>query len=137
MVLPYDYKLFSAATILDVFETVNSIYVEKKKEPVFNITLIQSQEQINRHGRLFHGYTVKSLQSHMKADTVLIPAFTTSNMYKTLEKNKMYLPWLRKQFKAGCRNCQCLYRRIFVCSFWFIEWETCNHTYGCLSRFYR
>jgi transcriptional regulator GlxA family with amidase domain len=101
MVLPYDYKLFSAATILDVFETVNSIHVEKKKGPVFNITVIQNQEQINRHGRMFHGYTVKSLQSRMKADIVLIPAFTTGNMHKTLEKNKMYLSWLRKQFKAG------------------------------------
>jgi transcriptional regulator GlxA family with amidase domain len=101
MVLPYDYKLFSAATILDVFETVNSIHVEKKKGQVFNITVIQNQEQINRHGRMFHGYTVKSLQSRMKADIVLIPAFTTGNMHKTLEKNKMYLSWLRKQFKAG------------------------------------
>ena len=101
LLLPYDYKLFSVATILDVFETVNNIYAEKKKEVPFKITIIQSPEQINRNGRIFHGYPVKSVKSYLKADIILIPAFTTGNMYKTIERNKMYIPWLRKQFKAG------------------------------------
>lgn len=101
LLLPYDYKLFSVATILDVFETVNSIFFEKKKEPAFKITIIQSPEQITLYGRTFHGYHVKSFHSKLKADIILLPAFTTMSMDKTLARNKMYIPWLQKQFKAG------------------------------------
>ena len=42
LVLPYDYKLFSVATILDVFETVNGIYSKRKMEAPFTITIMQS-----------------------------------------------------------------------------------------------
>jgi len=99
--LPYDYKLFSAASILDVFETVNSIYIKRKTEVPFNITIMQSPEQIAHYGRSFHHYRVRSVQSKLKTDIVLIPAFTTNNIHKTIEKNKIYIPWLQKQFKAG------------------------------------
>lgn len=101
LVLPYDYKLFSVATILDVFETVNGIYSKRKMEVPFAITIMQSPEQITRHGRSFHGYPVRSVKSNLKMDIVLLPAFTTHNMQKTIEKNKIYWPWLQKQFKAG------------------------------------
>src|ERR1700755_229553 len=101
LVLPYDYKLFSVATILDVFETVNGLYAKNKREPPFAITIIQSPEQIERYGHSFHGHPVRSLQSRMKMDLVLMPAFTTANRYKTLGKNKMYIPWLQKQFRSG------------------------------------
>ncbi|CAN5437998.1 helix-turn-helix domain-containing protein [soil metagenome] len=101
LLLPYDYKLFSVATILEVFETVNIILVEKKKETAFKITIIQSPEQIALYGRSFHGYQVKSLQSKLKADIVLIPAFTTVNMPVPIEQNKTCILWLQKQFKAG------------------------------------
>jgi len=101
LLLPYDYKLFSVAAILDVFETVNNIYTKNKKEAAFKITIIQSAEQITTHGRAFHDYPVKSLKSKLKADIILLPAFTTGDMHKTIEQNKMYIPWLQKQFKYG------------------------------------
>jgi transcriptional regulator GlxA family with amidase domain len=101
LLLPYDYQLFSVATILDVFETVNGIYVKNKKEAPFAITIIQSLEQINHHGRTFHGYPVRSIHSTLKPDIILLPAFTSGNLYMTIEKNKLFIPWLQKKFKAG------------------------------------
>ncbi len=101
VLLPYDYKLFSIATILDVFETVNGFYSKKNNEPPFSITVVQTREQINRHGHYFHGYTIRSLHSKLKADIVLLPAFTSNNLLKTIDKNNKYIPWLQKQFRAG------------------------------------
>jgi transcriptional regulator GlxA family with amidase domain len=101
LVLPYDYKLFSVASILDVFETVNSIYARNKKEQPFAITIVQTTEQVVQNGRNFHGHLVRSLKSKMDIDIVLLPAFTTSNMNKTLEKNEAFIPWLQKQSKLG------------------------------------
>jgi transcriptional regulator GlxA family with amidase domain len=101
LLLPYDYKLFSVATILDVFETVNIICTAKREAGAFKITIVQSPEQIRFHGKTFHGYSVRSLKSNLKADIILIPAFTTGNMHTTIERNKIYITWLQKQFKCG------------------------------------
>lgn len=101
LLLPYDYKLFSVASILDVFETVNGIYAKKKMKAPFNITLIQSPEQIRGHGRSFHQYPVRSILSKQETDIVLIPAFTTNDWAATIEKNRVFIPWLQKKYKQG------------------------------------
>jgi transcriptional regulator GlxA family with amidase domain len=101
LVLPYDYKLFSVAAILDVFETVNSIYAKNRKELPFAITIIQTPGQIIQNGRTFHGYPVRSLRSKQQADIILLPAFTTANIYKTLDRNQSFIPWLQKHFAQG------------------------------------
>lgn len=101
LLLPHDYKLFSVAAILDVFETVNQIHTSTKKEPPFRISIIQLPDQINKPGRLFEGHPVRSIRSNLKMDLILIPAFTTTNMNGTIEKNRMFIPWLQKQFSTG------------------------------------
>ena len=101
ILLPYDYKLLSVASVLDVFETVNTLYSSGKKELPFHIQLFQASEQIDQSGKKFQNYPVKSLKSREKIDLILIPSFTTSNLYQSVDKNKAYLPWLRQQFKDG------------------------------------
>jgi len=101
VLLPYDYKLMSVASILDVFETVNSLYSANKKEVPFRIHLFQTTQQINEAGNSFHNYTIKSLKTREKLDLVLIPSFTSHNLLQSVEQNKEYVPWLRAQFKGG------------------------------------
>jgi transcriptional regulator GlxA family with amidase domain len=101
VLLPHDYKLWSVASVLDVFESVNKLHRKSKREDVFRIQIVQTPEQISLHGRSFYGYPVKSINSQVKADIILIPSFTTSDIGTTLKRNEDYLPWLQKQFRAG------------------------------------
>jgi len=101
LIVPFDYKLLSIAAILDVFETVNRICTENKREKPFAIYIVQTQEQIEKDGNLFHNYPVISIKSELKTDVVLIPSFTTDNMAETLGKNQSYIPWLRRQYEVG------------------------------------
>ena len=101
LLLPYDYKLFSVASVLDVFDTVNSIYEHRKKALPFHVTLVQTPEQIKLHGRTFHGHHVRSTGSKMQDDIILIPAFTSKKMVETINRNQSFIPWLQKQFKSG------------------------------------
>ena len=101
LIIPYDYKLLSVAAILDVFETVNRIYAERKREAPFMINIIQTPEQINYGDASFLGYRAKSVLSDFKADVVLIPSFTTDSMKGTILRNKLYIPWLQKQYSIG------------------------------------
>jgi transcriptional regulator GlxA family with amidase domain len=101
LIVPYDYTLLSIGSILDVIETVNKIFVNEKKEKPFSITVFQTPDQIRLYGDFFHGYPVKSIRSNRQADIVFIPSLATGKMKETLSKNKLFLPWLRKQFEAG------------------------------------
>jgi len=101
LIVPYDYKLLSIAAILDVFETTNRIYSEKNQKIPFEISIIQTPEQISYGTGSFHGYSIKSIQAETEVDVVLIPSFTTESMKNTLQKNKEFIPWLHKQYEAG------------------------------------
>ncbi|HZY79320.1 MAG TPA: helix-turn-helix domain-containing protein [Cyclobacteriaceae bacterium] len=93
LVLPYDYKLMMAASILDVFETVNAI---RAKDAPFRISVV-SNENTN-----FQNYKLRSTRSRVKYDLVLIPSFTTRDIATTLRKNSVYIKWLKDQFDSGC-----------------------------------
>jgi transcriptional regulator GlxA family with amidase domain len=101
LIVPQDYKLLSIAAILDVFETVNRIHAETKRDLPFIIRILQLPEQIKKTGNSFHGHKVESTEEHITFDLVLIPSFTTESMKDTLIRNQMYIPWLKQQYKAG------------------------------------
>jgi transcriptional regulator GlxA family with amidase domain len=101
LIIPLDYKLLSVAAILDVFDTVNRIYVENHLDLPLGINIIQAPEQIKKDCNSFHGYPVKSITSDFVTDIVLIPSFTTSNLKETISKNHIYIPWIQEQYKAG------------------------------------
>jgi transcriptional regulator GlxA family with amidase domain len=102
LLLPYDYQLMSVASILDVFETVNSIYAHRGKEVPFEITLVRTREQLVTEGAAFHHHKVRSIGGRLKYDVVLLPAFTSRDMTATLRRNTQYIKWLKEQFEAGC-----------------------------------
>jgi transcriptional regulator GlxA family with amidase domain len=101
LIIPHDHTLLTIGAIFDVIETVNRICASSNCEKPFNISLFQSPEQIQQHGKLFHGYPVKSIRSNQQMDIVFIPSVATAKMEETLAKNKFFLPWLRRQFKGG------------------------------------
>ena len=101
LIIPHDHTLLSIGAIFDVIETVNRIFVSANREKPFSLSIFQSPEQIQQHGKLFHGYPVKSIRSNQQMDIVFIPSVATRKMDETLAKNEFYLPWLRKQFKGG------------------------------------
>src|SRR5687767_3984287 len=93
LIIPHDHTLLSIGAIFDVIETVNRIFVSANREKPFSLTIFQSPEQIQQHGKLFHGYPVKSIRSNQQMDIVFIPSVATRTMDETLAKNKFYLPW--------------------------------------------
>lgn len=92
----------SLASILDVFETANSIYAHRGKELPFQITLVRTKDQIRKEGAVFHHHKVRSIGGKTNYDVVFIPAFTSRNMAITIKKNLPYIKWLRDQFQSGC-----------------------------------
>lgn len=101
IVLPIHYQLSSVATLLEVFDSVNSIYKQQNGEEVFRIQLIQSAEQQTVNGSEFYGHVVKSTRSKVSSSLVLIPAIKKENIEVAVKQNQSIIPWLQNQFKNG------------------------------------
>jgi transcriptional regulator GlxA family with amidase domain len=100
LLIQRDYKLLSIAAILDVFETVNRFYTDSNEPAFFNIQLLSLDEDISTNKEAF-GYQKQNLQQAQQINLILIPAFTTTDMPQTLQKNQLFIPWLHQQYKAG------------------------------------
>ncbi|RZK41390.1 MAG: helix-turn-helix domain-containing protein [Pedobacter sp.] len=97
-----DYKLLSVAAILEVFETVNQFYTKDGLEAPFHISLLGNSDKTSRF-KGTHTYDTIQIEQSPLMDLILIPAFTTDNILKTLQENSCYVPHLVKQHQMGAR----------------------------------
>lgn len=93
ILLTKNHRLLSVAAILDVFETVNSLY----DNPVYSIDLLQS----GRGNSQYHGYNVIDFEKAAKYDLILVPAFQKFNLQQSLMSNTAFIPLLKKQYELG------------------------------------
>lgn len=98
LLLTNEYKLLSVAAILDVLETVNKFY-EGKEEIPFRISIFQTGSMHN--GSNFLSYQPLSIETPVKQDLLLIPAFTTNDIRQAVYNNREFIPWLSKQYQSG------------------------------------
>src|SRR3954466_9814175 len=96
------HRLLSVAAILDVFETVNSFYVQSGKEAPFAITLFYPGDH-NTGDTTFGRYTPHRLAEGDSEDLILIPAFSSEDLKIAIDNNIECLPWLRSQYLKGAR----------------------------------
>lgn len=101
IVFPFDYKLLSAATLIDVVESVNDISMLLSKKPFFDLTLVCLRNQLDEFLVKFDTYDIKVTDSNYQANLVLIPALKTEGLSNYTEKNVLQIEWLRNQFTNG------------------------------------
>jgi len=100
LLLPNKYRLLSVAAILDVFDTVNSHYLAKGEDKLFDLSMLYA-ENSNNQIPVFNNHKPGPLQSAVKPDLILIPAFNTSDIAAAINENLEFIPWLRRQHESG------------------------------------
>jgi len=101
LLLTNQYRLLSSAAILDVFKTVNNLFLEQKQTAPFQISLIYSDDDNFNHQLVFPGYQLQSLHSGTVYDLILIPAFANDHLEESLQKNREEIKWLKGQYEGG------------------------------------
>ncbi len=99
ILLTRQYRLLSVAAILDVFESVNSLYRKANESSPFSITMI-SPDSVET-GTLFSSYPVLPARLADQLDLIMIPAFSTENLRIAIQDNVEMIPWLKDQFAKG------------------------------------
>lgn len=101
LLLTYNHRLISTAAIIDVFESVNNMYVASQQAPFFNIQLVLPDQEgvhmLPHYGR----HSTVALKEAVKADLVLIPAFIAEDVDIAIGANSTYIPWIRQQHHSG------------------------------------
>ncbi|TWV93675.1 GlxA family transcriptional regulator [Chitinophaga pinensis] len=101
LLLTYNHRLISTAAILDVFESVNSMYTASQQPTCFNVQLVLPDQEgvdiLPHYGR----YSTVALKDAVKADVVLIPAFIAGDVDTAITANNTFIPWIRQQHHAG------------------------------------
>lgn len=102
LLLTNQYRLLSVAAILDVFETVNKLYLQDGHPAPFQIDLFCSDDSLlSNPGTYFYGYRPLSIQSSAKQDLILIPSFINENIQNAIAENYPAITWLNQQYAAG------------------------------------
>jgi len=97
VLIPEQYKLLSVAAILEVLETANKFQADDINKKLFDITLIMLDNCVDGFFKAYHN---ENINKDIKYDLILIPSFTTDNIRNTVSLNKLFIPWLIKQYNA-------------------------------------
>lgn len=88
----------SVAAMLDVFEAVNTFYVNEGSAPFFDIIFVHCGQQAPA---LYADYRLNSTSDTAGYDVILIPSFKTQAIAHSLQLNRAFIPWLQKQYYQG------------------------------------
>ncbi len=99
MLLPFGYRLYEVAIVLDVFRLIQNRYEEFGEGRDFKVELLQTHGQIKEYGEQFFGNTVKSILTEDTYDYIIIPPFKNSYVSEIAEKNKLFKDWILAQYK--------------------------------------
>ena len=102
LLLTNQYRLLSVAAILDVFETVNSLYFDEGQDAPFHITLFyDGRARDTGYTASFPGYQPVPIEEALAQDLLLIPSFINEDITSAVKENHRAVRWLRKQYQEG------------------------------------
>jgi transcriptional regulator GlxA family with amidase domain len=83
-----------------VFNKVNDVLREMGKDPLFKVQLIGIDNSTQSYHKLFNVTPDASITQTKKTDLIIIPA-VNGDMYKVIDLNKEFFPWIIEQYKGG------------------------------------
>lgn len=97
IILTKEYRLLSAAAIVDVLETANSFYREAGEPAPFDIYLLR----LPGHDVHYEGYAVTDVKDTDDFGLLMVPAFKNDALPQSIQPNMPWLPWLVTQHGKG------------------------------------
>ncbi|WP_308198927.1 GlxA family transcriptional regulator [Chitinophaga sedimenti] len=83
-----------------MFTKVNEAMVRAGNDPLFNVRLVGLSPEVTIGGGLFSIKPELSINDHLRADLVVIPA-THGDMKDIIARNQAFIPWIVQQYTGG------------------------------------
>ncbi|MCO5248772.1 MAG: helix-turn-helix domain-containing protein [Chitinophagales bacterium] len=85
--------------IIDVFNVLKKYDLSESDVPKIELTLVQSQAQINENGNQFSEYPAINILTETLFDYILIPPVNFSLVEEILERNRLFNDWIKMQYE--------------------------------------
>lgn len=118
-----------------IFSKADQYRVAKKEKPLFNVQLVGNAKKVNLYDGLL------SIQPHChfkevrKTNLIIIPAISTNNLENTVQKNKVYTEWIRKQHQQGAEIASICTGAFILASTGLIDHKQCSTHWNEAARF--
>jgi len=92
--------LSSVVLTAEVIEKANEYFILKRKQPVFNISIIGTDKQSEPDNGVFFVKPHKKIKEVSHADLIIIPSLG-DDIEQTLKQNKQIIEWVTTQYRNG------------------------------------
>ena len=117
-----------------LFSAANQFLIASGKKPLFNVQLVGVKKEVKLNDGLFSVHTHKQLKDVKKTDLVLIPALF-GDMQTAISKNKILLPWINEQYKAGAEVASLCVGAFLLASTGLLNGKKCSTHWGFQNEF--
>ncbi len=108
-----------------MFTSVNDFLISEGKPPLFNVQLVGMTREVKLHDSLFSVHPDLLIDEVKQTDLVFIPALN-GDMATALEKNKGFLPFIRKQYANGAEVASLCIGAFLLASTGLLDGKKCS-----------
>lgn len=108
-----------------MFTAVNDFMASEGKPPLFKVQLVGMSDEVKLHDSLFSVHPDLLIDEVKQTDLVFIPALN-GDMATALEKNKGFIPFIRKQYAEGAEIASLCIGAFLLASTGLLEGKKCS-----------
>ncbi len=116
------------------FTAVNDFLKAEGKDPVFDVELVGLTRDVKLHDGLFTVHVDKTIDEIKSTDLIFIPALF-GDMKSALEKNKKFIPWIKKQHEEGAEVASLCIGAFLLASTGLLNGKQCSTHWRSANEF--
>ncbi len=137
ILLPKGHTLLSSLVLtIEVIETANEYFIEKGKQPIFNIVLVGDTKSKTVRNGFFSVHLDKSVNEIIKPDLIIVPS-VGNNIETFLEQNKEIIGWVINQYKEGSEVASLCTGAFILAAAGLLDGKQCSTHWGVADVFKR
>jgi transcriptional regulator GlxA family with amidase domain len=117
-----------------LFSSVNQFLQMSGKEPLFDVQLVGSKNEIKLNDGKYSVYPDKLLKEVVKADLVFIPALF-GDLQKAVDANRELVPWIIDHYKKGADVASLCLGAFLLASTGLLNGKKCSTHWGFTNQF--
>ncbi|MBA3649270.1 MAG: helix-turn-helix domain-containing protein [Chitinophagales bacterium] len=127
-------NLSSIVGAYKIFTRANEYWKENKRKELFKIELAGISKEVEFYGGLFTVKPHTHISSITKTNLIIIPSLN-HNYQKTVEKNKLLIDWIEKQYKDGAEIASICTGAFLLASTGLLDGRSCSTHWSAADSF--
>lgn len=116
------------------FTAANQFLVAAGKQPLFQVQLVGNTPEVRLHEGAFSVHADKVWSEVSQTDLIIIPALF-GDMKSAIDKNKSFIPWIKKQHEQGAEVASLCVGAFLLASTGLLNGKSCSTHWAFYNEF--